>query len=337
MKLSMGAIAGILFCGSVSAEVIEPPLVLIPKGEFTMGSEKGKDNEKPKHLVSISAFYAGKYEVTVAEFRQFIDATGFQRQAQGGDKCWNWDSQEYIKPIAGNWDDAFNVPSEFHPVMCVSVDQAKAYVKWLADRTGKPYRLLSESEWEYAARANSKGKYFFGESEALLCEYGNVFDDSGKKALEKDFQLKGNFKYAKCNDLVAYTSIVGMYKPNAFGLYDTIGNVGEMVMDCEHESYRGAPTDGSAWIEDCALFRGEHKMQVTRGAGYGLMASPMRVRSANREHFGMGNGEGSSIGLGFRIALDVLPNDTYLASPLTIKFERALAKAQEKERKRRNN
>lgn len=335
MKYFMAATVALLSSMTLSAQVIEPPMVLLPAGEFTMGSDIGKDNERPKHNVTIQPFFAGKYEVTVAEFRQFVEATGFQRQGEGGDKCWNWDSKEYIKPVKGNWDDAFNAPSEFHPVMCISVDQAKAYVDWLSKKTGKPYRLLSESEWEYAARANSQGKYFFGESETQLCEFGNVFDDSGKRALERDFGLKGNFKFAKCDDHSAYTSVVGMYKPNGFGLYDTIGNVGEMVMDCEHTDYQGAPADGTAWVNDCSLFRGEHKMQVTRGAGYGLMASPMRVRSANREHFGMGNGEGSSIGLGFRVALDADKNKAYSTSPLTLKFERALSAAQQKERERR--
>ena len=127
----------------------------------------------------------------------------------------------------------------------------------------------------------------------------------------------------------------GMYQPNAFGLYDTIGNVGEIVMDCEHADYQGAPKDGSAWVKDCALFRGEHVMQITRGAGYGLMASPMRVRSANREHFGIGNGSGSSIGEGFRVALDVKGEEHHAVSPATAKFEKQLANAQADERKLR--
>ena len=174
MNVKVAALMSYLISTYINAELIEPPMVLIPPGEFFMGSNKGKENEKPIHSVSIDAFYAGKYEVTVREFRQFINATGFKRTDPGGDACWNWDSKEYIKPSKGNWDNAFNAPSDFHPVMCITVDQAKAYIEWLKDETGKPYRLLTESEWEYAARANSKGKYFFGESPDNLCEYGNV-------------------------------------------------------------------------------------------------------------------------------------------------------------------
>ena len=326
---------GCLLSTWVSAQVIEPPLVHVPAGDFLMGSEKGKDNEKPVHKVNVQAFYAGKYEVTVEEFRRFIKATGFERSEQGGDSCWTWDSKEYIKPAKGNWDSEFNAPSNFHPVMCISADQAQAYADWLTEQTGKPYRLLTEAEWEYAARANSTGKYFFGDAEEQLCDYGNVFDQSGKAALERDFQISGDFKYANCNDYSSYTSIVGMYRPNGFGLHDTIGNVGELVQDCEHSNYQNAPADGSAWIGECTLFRGEHKMLITRGGAYGLMASPMRVRSANREHFGMGNGEGSSIGEGFRVALDIIGNQPHQVSVATQAFERQLSKAQEAEIKRR--
>lgn len=313
---------------AASATHIEPPMVLIPQGEFVMGSEKGRPNEMPAHHVTVDAFYIGKYEVTVKEFREFVKDTGFKRTDSGNDLCWNWHKTEYIKPTKGNWDDKFNAPSEYHPVMCVTIEQAKAYVAWLAKKTDKPYRLLTEAEWEYAARAGSQGKHFFGEDDTQLCTFGNTFDKAGKSALARDYGLKGEFKHADCDDGAEYTNVVGMYKPNAFGLHDTIGNVAELVIDCEHVNYKNAPIDGSAWTEKCDLFRGEHIMHISRGGAYGLIASPMRVRSANREHFGSGNGEGSSTGEGFRVAMDFEPSLKLTKPASTTAFEIALTQAQ---------
>jgi len=315
--------------------LIEPPMILIPAGNFLMGSDKGKKNELPVHQVNINKFMVGKYEITVKEFRQFIKATGFKRTDDGFDSCWMWDSKEYMKQVKGNWDNDFNAPSDFHPVMCISADQAQAYVDWLAKSTGKPYRLITEAEWEYVSKAGSKSLYFFGDNAADLCRYGNTFDERGKRALARDFKLNGNFNYAKCDDRSEYTSIIGMYQPNAFGLYDTIGNVNELVQDCEHNNYINAPTNGTAWIDNCDLFREKYTMLISRGGAYGLFASPKKVRSTNREHFGAGNGDGSSLGEGFRIALDLSEGEMYKKASSTIKFEQELIKAQKIERVRR--
>ncbi len=328
LKKSLAVITLLASC-TASANLIEPSLIKIPGGEFMMGSENGQENERPVHRVTIKPFYASKYEVTVKEFAQFINDTGFKRDAEGGDLCWTWHSEEYIKPQKGDWHSEFNAPSEFHPVMCITGDQAKAYVNWLKQKTGKPYRLLSEAEWEYAARANSKADYFFGDDKNALCRYGNVFDEKGKQALERDFQLKGNFRYAQCDDNAEYTNIVGMYLPNQFGLYDTIGNVAELVADCEHTNYLNAPTTGEAWVSNCALFRDKHKMLISRGGAYGLLASPSKVRSAYRAHFGDGNGEGSSTGEGFRIAMDYDKTQQYVEPASTKKFLIQLKQAQQ--------
>jgi len=324
--------------GWASAGVIEPLMVTIPGGEFLMGSNTGSANELPVHQVKIDAFKMAKYEVTVKEFRQFVEATNYVRKAQEPDKCMSWapkaeDGSGGIAFKNASWQDPANAPSEFHPVLCVSSYDAKAYAKWLSEKTGKSYRLPTESEWEYAARAGTTSPYFFGEDTNALCQFGNVFDQRGLLASKRDYGLGGQF--AQCDDLAEYTTVVGMYRPNAFGLYDTIGNVGEIVADCEHASYDGAPADGSAWTTNCALFGETDVMQVHRGGAYGSWSSPSGLRSAKRSH--IGPDLASSLGEGFRLVMDISSssksNRADKVSASTIQFSRALAKAQQQENK----
>jgi formylglycine-generating enzyme required for sulfatase activity len=140
------------------------------------------------------------------------------------------------------------------PVTNVSWDEAKIYSAWLAKQTGKPYRLLTEAEWEYVARAGNQGRYFFGDDETQLPEYAWFSNNSDSK-----------------------TQPVGTKKPNAFGVYDIYGNVWQWVEDCYVESYLGAPTDGSAVTSnDCSR-------RVLRGGSWS--GEPDMLRSANRNGF----------------------------------------------------
>jgi len=154
-------------------------------------------------------------------------------------------------------------------VVCVNRDDAKAYVAWLAKTTGQPYRLLSEAEWEYAARgvtgATPQPRFHFGNDEAQLCQYGNHADRS----------TSFSWKNTKCSDGVGEkTAEAGRYKPNAFGLYDMHGNVWEWVEDCWNDSYQTAPPGGSARTTgDCGL-------RVLRGGSW--FEPPEYLRSANR-------------------------------------------------------
>jgi formylglycine-generating enzyme required for sulfatase activity len=159
--------------------------------------------------------------------------------------------------------------------MCVTWDDAKAYMDWLAKKTGKPYRLLSESEWEYAARGRtSPGAYprfWFGDDEKDLCRYGNGPDQKAHDSIEG---AKG-WTIAPCNDSYAYTSPAGHYEPNAFGLYDMAGNAWQWTADCYHGSYNGAPADGSAWTAgSCSSGR------VVRGGSWSSV--PRNLRAAQR-------------------------------------------------------
>jgi len=303
-----------------------------------MGSDKGRGNELPVHKVNISTFLMAKYEVTVKEYGQFIKATGYVPVGEHGDTCMTWDRKSAdnsygITGAKGTWENNFIAQSDFHPVLCINTVDIKAYINWLSSETGKKYRLPSESEWEYAARAGTSSKYFFGEAESDLCRYGNVFDQTGQKVFKQKFDLDG--VYAQCDDKAEYTTVVGMYQPNAYGLYDTIGNVGEIVADCEHLTYKGAPTDGSAWTTECDPFGPSSKMQIHRGRAYGQWSEPSSLGSSSRGHIGLDLR--SSLGEGFRLARDISDEEPINQSTSTITFAKALLNAQKAETLRRQS
>lgn len=309
-----------------------PPMVNIPAGEFLMGSDNA-DKEKPIHKVTVKAFNLSKYEVTIKQFKQFAAATNYIPNQH----CWRYMNEGGgqfkvgYDVTLGNWLTPEYAPSDFHPVMCVSWDDATAYLQWLSQQTGKKYRLATEAEWEYAARAGSTTKYSFGDDDKDLCQYGNIFDESGMRAFVRDKEYKK--KDMACDDGAEYTTVVGMYKPNVFGVYDMIGNISEWVEDCDHDNYEGAPTDGSAWIsEQCS-------MRSRKGSSYGPGGGS---HITMRGHGGQSNR--SSLGEGFRIAEDIqvdgICSDASSpacknASAKQNTFETELAEAQKKERSKR--
>jgi len=133
------------------------------------------------------------------------------------------------------------------PVARIRWSDAKSYVSWLAGKTGKKYRLLTESEWEYVARAGTTGTHTWSEDAAAACKYANIHDQSAEKmAAEKSIELP--YGKAPCDDGYPVVAPVGKFAPNAFGLYDTIGNVWEWVEDCHEMPYPAKPVDGSAQL-----------------------------------------------------------------------------------------
>lgn len=244
---------------------IKPEMVVIPGGRFRMGCvsrQNCSDREIPVHEVRVETFELSNTEVTFEEYDQFTAATGREWKKDEG-----WGRGR-------------------RPVIHVSWEDAIAYVKWLSEQTGEQFRLPSEAEWEYAARAGTETKYHFGDDDSKLCEYANHSDSS----LQEEEAKKGTYNI--CSDGVgAKTAEVGKYRPNPYGLYDIYGNVGEWVQDCWNETYQGAPTDGSAWES------GDCSMRVFRGALW--FGAPWSMRSAfriaNSSELG---GEGG----GFRIA-----------------------------------
>jgi len=324
---SLAVLAMLSHDPAMAAKPIEPPMVTIPAGKFLMGDPQSPASDgqmisaAPQHQVSIKSFQLAKYEVTVKQFRQFVEDTGYRAGSEPGE-CWKW-----VKPGAGAfpgvpftpapglWNSPQYAPSDYHPVMCVSWQDAQAYAKWLSRATGKHYRLPSEAEWEYAARAGASGDYPGDGNPDGMCRYGNGFDVSGQLAFARD--LGWERKVPPCDDQAPYTAVVGSFQPNAFGLFDMLGNVAEYVEDCQHNDYQGAPVDGSAWTSQCK--GGEERMQITRGGSYG--ANLPQLSLSQRGHAGPDNR--SALGEGFRLALDGKP----AAAPSAVAFERELAQA----------
>jgi formylglycine-generating enzyme required for sulfatase activity len=243
--------------------------VVIPAGSFHMGSpdsEAGRDtNEGPVHEVHIAYRLAvGKYPVTRREWRQFVKTTGHPNASCSG--TGDWESPVYLFPFS---------QEDNHPVVCIPWEDATAYTAWLTQKTGHHYRLLSEAEYEYVTRGGHTSRFFWGDSEGDLCRYVN----------------NGNGSFCKIQ--FTYTSPVGYFQPNRFGLYDTTGNVLEWTQDCYRKNYKGAPTDGSARES------GDCRQRAIRGAYWGSADDPFWFRSANRG--GASTGEGFSA-IGFRVA-----------------------------------
>ena len=217
-----------------------PQMVVIPAGEFVMGSPESEErrdpNEGPQHTVRIDPPLAlGRHEVTRAEFAAFVRASG------------------HISMPCVFYPKRFSEEvhqSERHPVACVSWVDAKAYVRWLSERTGNHYRLPSEAEWEYAARAGTTTRYHWGD------EIGRGNTNCG----------------GGCGDDFRDAAQAGSFVANAFGLHDMLGNVWEWTEDCWNGSYEGAPDDGSAWRSgDChsRILRGGAWIDVPRGVRAG--------------------------------------------------------------------
>lgn len=257
-------------------EPYEPEMVEIPGGLFRMGDlqEDGYSEEKPVHTVQIESFMLGKYEITFGQFTAFTQSSGYQTKIEQGKSCYIYYHQ-----------------TDGHPMVCISWHDVQAYIRWLNQKTGKIYRLPSESEWEYAARAGSKTKYHFDDNSDELCRYANVLDITAHKTYVNYGPI------AECNDGYLNTAPVGMFSANAFGLHDMHGNVWEWVQDCWHSDYKDAPSDGSAWEKgnsaDC-----DHR--VVRGGDW--YDTPKNVRSSGR---GLNNPGNVGDDLGFRLARDL--------------------------------
>ena len=240
-----------------------PEMVVIPAGEFMMGSpdsEEGRSrDEGPQHKVTVARPFAlGRYALTVAEFGRFVAANGYKTEAEQNpsEGIRVWDGSKWVWSNGKSWRDPGFAQAENHPVVGVSWNDVVAYVKWLSEKTGEPYRLPSEAEWEYAARAGTTTRYPWG-------------DDPGKN--------RANFFNSGSQWSGKQTAPVASFEPNAFGLYDMIGNVWEWLQDCWNDSYKGAPTEGSAWESgNCGL-------RVVRGGSWNIRPGYARVANRNRD------------------------------------------------------
>ncbi len=223
-------------------------MVLIPAGQFLMGSTEAETNrekvparmaarEYPQHQVVIPhPFAMGRTEVTRAEFAAFVADTGTTIQAN----CLFWGNNKWERAPERDWRNPGFAQTDDDPVVCVDWSDAQKYAAWLSQRSGHTYRIPSEAEWEYAARAGSATARYWGDDTAIACAYGNVADD----AMKAHFN---DWPALSCNDGFVFTAPVGSFKPNAFGLYDMMGNVWEWTGDCIHDTYDGAPGTSAAW------------------------------------------------------------------------------------------
>ena len=278
-----------------------PVMVVVPAGTFLLGTsadarERDPDRgESPPLPVTMSrAFAIGKYEVTVAEFRAFATATQYApagdcRITSGG--AWarladrSWSAPGFPKPQADD-----------EPVVCVSWDDATAYADWLTKATGKVYRLPSETEWEYAARGGTATPRYFGDRDSdedsvlsVACDYANVYDASAVS------ELAFPYPSARCGDGHAFTAPVGSYKPNAFDLYDMIGNVREWLHDCYSGSYVGRPPDGRAWE-----WAGGCEQRGVRGGSWATRPAESRAAARGAEPQSLRQSD-----LGFRLVREL--------------------------------
>lgn len=234
-----------------------PEMVVVPPGKFTMGYDGGVNEERyegPPHEVQISYTFAiGKYEITNSQFKKFIDSTNYKP----GTNCrmWTGKTVELVKGL--DWrNPGYGKPiDDNEPVACVSWYDAKAYVEWLSDFSGKSYRLPSEAEWEYVARGGTDTLWAWGNDPDEGCKIANYYDQSaaGLRPWEP----------AKCDDGQRIIAKVGQLEPNIFGVYDIIGNVWEWAEDCYQVPYKNQPNDGKPF-----LISGKCEKRVVRGGAW---------------------------------------------------------------------
>jgi len=263
-----------------------PEMVVIPAGNFTMGSSASErswaashgaspesvSDESPQHNVSLRSFALGKYDVTRAEYAAFVRETGYS----AGDGCFESSMPKATKRTDASWQNPGFKQTDRDPVTCVSWQDARAYVSWLNGKLrGRisnpgdgPYRLPSEAEWEYATRAGTTTRFWWGDDDSKAAEYAWYKENSAGQ-----------------------THRAGSKPANAFGLYDMVGNVWQWTEDCYAESYNHAPMDGSA------SEAGKDCLRVDRGSSW--LYPAWLLRSATRER---NPADFRDVIMGFRVA-----------------------------------
>jgi formylglycine-generating enzyme required for sulfatase activity len=228
-------------------------LTLIPSGKFMMGSkesaeetaaffnktygehslkEKFKDEHPPHHVWITKPFYLGTYHVTRGQFRQFVKDTGYKTNAETGEElngeklgAYGWDKRTFVFSEKYSWRNVGFEQTDEHPVVDMSWNDAVAFCKWLSRKEGQTYRLPTEAEWEYACRAGTTTRYYSGDDPETLAKVGNVADAT------LDAKFPKSTVHIKSSDGYVFTSPVGSFQPNAFGLYDMHGNAWQWCSD----------------------------------------------------------------------------------------------------------
>jgi len=313
--------------GKTMTNSIGMKLVLIPQGEFMMGSQESQEqlskafpthvpkwvdfrDEQPPHRVRITrAFYLGAHEVTVGQFRQFAEEANYrteaERDGQGGTGDEESGHAEVRRKPKCTWRHTGWNQSDDHPVVNVTWNDAVAFCEWLSGKEDKTYRLPTEAEWEYACRANTTTRWYHGDDIEGLAHVANVVDATAKAKWSAKYERdnRTTLHPLRASDGHAFTAPVGSFQPNTFGLYDMHGNVWEWCADWYSEDYYGtSPTDDPTGPPNGVL-------RVARNADW--TANPLGSRSANRNGLAPDYRSGSS---GFRVVM-TMPDTTPAAKP----------------------
>jgi len=265
-----------------------PEMVMIPSGTGAFGSpasEAGRetDEERQRQIAIAQTFALGRYEVTRAQFDAFVKDSGYKTEVG----CFVWSGKQWAFDRARNWVEPGYKQAADEPVVCVSWKDAEAYTAWLAKKTKKKYRLPSELEWEYAARAGAKEARHWGDDAGDICSYGNGADLEAKKSYPE-------WPAAACTDGYVHTAPIGSLKPNSFGLHDMLGNAAEWTQDCWK-----VPGSETASTGDTAGAGQDCNRRVVRGGAFNytqrLLRSAARLKA---------NATGRIFNLGFRVARD---------------------------------
>jgi sulfatase modifying factor 1 len=307
---------------AIEVNSIGMKLAIIPPGEFVMGGSEsieqlktafpylekllagakllavGLDSEKPPHRVKITRpFYCGVSSVTVDQFSEFVRGTGYRTDAEKNKKGgWGYDSHNKQPPFLQapeyNWRHPGFDQRGDHPVVNVSWNDAAAFSEWLGKKERKTYRLPTEAEWEYACRAGTTTRYPSGDDPETLAKVGNVADAS----LAKEFGIPVNNSQGSihADDGFPFTCPVGKFQPNAFALFDMVGNAGNWCSDFYGENYYAASKVDDPKGPTSGTFR------VMRGGGW--HGNTIRCRSAHRE---FDKPDACYLFLGFRLVLEL--------------------------------
>lgn len=253
-----------------------PEMVVIPRGEFTMGSAPGQPGHEPdeaptRKVTMRTAIAVARHAVMVGEFETFVALTGYRP----GAGCRVFESGRWVERADLSFRNPGFEQAADHPVVCVNWSDAKAYADWMTSRMNADYRLPSEAEREYATRAGSTGAFWWGneiDPSRAAYDWSHAFGAGPKSTARRG------------------THPVAAFQPNPWGLFQLHGNVSEWVEDCWNDSYRGAPVDGTAWTA------GDCKRRVLRGGSWGY--TPKDLRSAYREGATLSN---RNFNFGFRV------------------------------------
>ena len=287
---------GQVFTDGMRSGARGPQMVVVPHGAFRMGSEDGEGNESERPARNIR-FERGvamsRTEVTVGQFRQFMQATKHRDRAsrRGYSTAYDERSGNLVRRGNVDWESDYTgrPASDDMPVIHVSAKDAMAYAEWLSAQTGQRYRLPSEAEFEYALRAGGRGRYPWGNGlpPTRVGNFTGALDvsPSGRR-WQNAFPGYGDGAWGPAP--------VASYKPNRWGLHDMAGNVSEWVADCWHDTFRRAPRGGEAWINPGCRSR------VVRGASWA--SAPEELRSAWRQGSDANN---TTARIGFRVVRDI--------------------------------